>query len=321
MSTVIIQGGSTPPAPVRDFPGLIRRVREGLTWRGRRLRNLPHDLWLHWIVGRFARTERPQLEQARARHEREYERFDNPLVSVLIPTYNRGKLLVERTLPSVFSQTYQNFEIIVVGDCCPDDTPQRLAEVKDPRFRFFNLPERGKYPSDPLLRWKVAGSVPSNKALDMARGQWIAYLDDDDVFPPNHLERLLEVACQGNYELVYGRLLYERGPGEWVEDGGPVFPRGRWRFGKANVPHSAVLYRSYLRFFKYYLDAWRYGLPTDNLLWQRMGRAGVRAAFIHEVMAIQPLRPGEAMRTPDAVNHERAQRAHQAAATQAAAAI
>src|ERR1700682_5918611 len=81
-----------------------------------------------------------------------------PLVSVRIGTYNRSHLLFERSLPSVFNQTYTNFEIVVVGDGSTDDTAERFAKLDDTRVRFVNLPHQGVYPEDPTFRWMVAGT-------------------------------------------------------------------------------------------------------------------------------------------------------------------
>jgi len=253
----------------------------------------------------IARAERAELEAARAQFAASYAAISDPLVSVTIPTYNRGELLVRRTLPSVFAQTYRNLEIVIVGDCCPDDTPHRIATLADPRVRFVNLPRRGDYPSDPKKRWMVAGATPINASLALVRGAWISYLDDDDVYSPDHVEKLLRAAQTRDLELVFGRYRYEKTPGVWQEGRTREFPSGRPPFGRAGVPHSGVLYRSYLRFFRYYEDAWRYGLPTDNLLWQRMARAGVRTGFLDELVCIVPLRPGESAMSIDAVNFTR----------------
>jgi cellulose synthase/poly-beta-1,6-N-acetylglucosamine synthase-like glycosyltransferase len=76
-------------------------------------------------------------------------KIKEPLVSVLIPTYNRRKLLTERSLPSVLKQTYQNLEIIIIGDHCTDDTWEKMEEFNDKRIKFYNLPERREYPDDP----------------------------------------------------------------------------------------------------------------------------------------------------------------------------
>lgn len=225
------------------------------------------------------------LREARAEHERRYRQLAEPLVSVTIATYNRGRLLVERTLPSVFNQTYQNFEIVIVGDCCQDDTPRRIAALHDPRVRFVNLPQRGRYPRDPKRLHMVAGCVPINRARELARGDWLAYMDDDDVFTRDHIEALLEHAQKGNFEFVFARNQIEHDDGVWQESGGPSFPNGCRPFGGSAIPHRTVFYRSYLRFFRYRIDSWRYLMGSDTLVWLHMARAGVRAGFLNKMVA------------------------------------
>jgi len=89
---------------------------------------------------KYKLTEPILLRIMRSLHQGKYENIEeSPLVSVIIATYNRGRILVERTLPSIFSQSYQNFEVVIVGDHCPDNTPELLAKMKDPRVRFYNL--------------------------------------------------------------------------------------------------------------------------------------------------------------------------------------
>jgi len=67
---------------------------------------------------------------------------------------------VGRTLPSVFAQTYEPLEVIVVGDHCTDNTESLVEQLGDPRVRFVNLPHQGVYPVDPVHRWMVAGTLP-----------------------------------------------------------------------------------------------------------------------------------------------------------------
>ncbi len=245
--------------------------------------NVPQEL-LTW---RIALKERPLLLEARKKYEHLYRTMDNPLVSVTIPTYNRSKLLMERALPSVLNQTYQNFEIVIVGDCCTDDTEERIAELNDPRVRFYNLPQRGPYPSGRYQLWCVAGVPPMNRALEEARGLWIAHLDDDDVWKPQHLECALEAAYRTNAELVNTGMLVQRSPSEWVER----VPRRAYRFGAEAANHSSVVFRSYLKLFKYSEDVWRIPMPADRHLFMRMARAGVRYCFITEITTLKPLRP------------------------------
>jgi len=227
-----------------------------------------------------------------------------PLVSVLIPTWNRGALLAGRTLPTVLAQTYRRFEVVVVGDACTDDTEARLLALGDGRVRFVNLPERGRYPEDPLLRWMVAGTAPLNRALELAKGRWLAYIDDDDTWEPDHLESMLAHARATGAEFVYGAMEFQRSPSEWLR-------LGAWPPGTGRIPHSATLYRAYLRFLRYDLEAWRAGIGVDSLMWTRMAAAGVRFSFLDRVVAASPLRPGEDLQGQGAA--ERAQREYAAA--------
>ena len=77
---------------------------------------------------------------------RETFKKNQPLVTVCVATYNRAKLLTKRTLPSILNQTYNNIEIIVVGDCCTDSTQEDVLALGDTRIQFINLEKRGKYP-------------------------------------------------------------------------------------------------------------------------------------------------------------------------------
>jgi len=109
---------------------------------------------------------------------------DNPLISIVMPTYNRVSHL-QKALDSIFNQTYQNFEILLVGDKCPvlDTFVRAYDKAKDKRFKYYNL----------LHNYGPGGAVPRNYALKMmCSSKWIAYLDDDNEWNPNHLEHLVQ---------------------------------------------------------------------------------------------------------------------------------
>jgi glycosyltransferase involved in cell wall biosynthesis len=106
----------------------------------------------------------------------------SPLVSVVTPTYNRPDEL-HRALESVLSQTYADLELLVVGDDCPT-VDEVVAGISDPRLRHRNL----------TSRYADGGTSPRNFALKaMARGELIAYLDDDNSWDPGHLESLVDL--------------------------------------------------------------------------------------------------------------------------------
>lgn len=230
--------------------------------------------------------ERQLLIRAREEQESLYAASDaDPLVSVVIPTWNRGQLLAARTLPSVLNQTHRNIEVIIVGDCCTDRTGSLLASIDDPRIRFVNLPQRGQYPSDKRGLWQVAGSAPKNRGLELCSGAWIAPLDDDDVFTPDHIESLLRYAQNSGLELVYGKLRIEETPGMWKEKG-PVNEH-------MSIQNSTMLFRSYLKLFRSDINAWRVGLTGDYHRTIRYRETGVRIGYLDKVVALMPLRPGQ----------------------------
>jgi hypothetical protein len=242
----------------------------------------------------LAREDGARLAQAREQWEASYAHETEPLVSITTPTYNRARLLVERTLPAVLAQTYQHFEWIIVGDHCTDDTAALLSQVSDPRVRFVNLPKRPRYPRNRQKRWRVVGMEANNLAHDLARGSWVAYLDDDDVFTPEHLEKLLNYSRAGNYEFVGGISRLEVSPGKWIERGRTVPHQQAW----PEFSHSTVLYRSYMgHCFKYDARCLKVNASGDAFRWQRMFNVGVRAGFLQEVVTFLPLRPGEAERS------------------------
>jgi hypothetical protein len=237
-------------------------------------RKLIHGYWLmNWIK---RKRNRQMLRKVRGGADH-ISSIEAPLVSVIIPTYNRGQLLVKRAIPSVLNQTYQNFEIVIVGDHCTDDTQVLVQEIDDKRVSFHNLPTRSCYPANSRDRKLVAGATAANKALELSRGDWITRLDDDDEFSNNHIEALLKYALRCKYEFVYGRVEIEAAPNQWVIIGS--YPP---RCGQ--MTNIGVLYNSRLRFFGYDVLAWKYAEPDDWNLFRRMIEAGVRVGFIDEVV-------------------------------------
>lgn len=215
---------------------------------------------------RFGITEPLRLRLARARHEEAYtRRQDSPLVTVVIPTFNRSQILLERGVPTVLSQTHQNLELIIVGNSCTDDTSERLSRIDDPRLSFYNLSvRRPRRPDDAETRWYTAGSEPTNEGLERARGQWITWLGDDDLWTPDHIESLLHFAQEGRYEFVSAQYVEERfGERKIVYGERARSPYHTRRPAEPNDDSPRIggvqtwLYRSYLRFFRHNFDCWR----------------------------------------------------------------
>ena len=102
-------------------------------------------------------------------------RMHFPSVSVIIPTHNRGEML-RRAIDSVLSQTYKDFELIIVSDGSADETDKVIVSYTDPRIRF-------------LKHDKSRGaSAARNTGIRASIGQYIAFLDDDDEWTLDKLE-------------------------------------------------------------------------------------------------------------------------------------
>ena len=123
-----------------------------------------------------------------------YEKKAGPVVSVLVPTFNRPQYL-SKALASVLQQSYRNLQVVVINDG-GEDVSDIVNSFRDPRLTFINRKEnRGK-------------PYSLNEALNQAEGKYVAYLDDDDIFYPNHIETLVNALefktdCQVAYSDFY----------------------------------------------------------------------------------------------------------------------
>lgn len=121
-----------------------------------------------------------------------------PLISVVIPNYNNGRFLIE-CLESVLIQTYENMEIILVDDGSTDNSLQVLHLYED-KIGLISTENRG-------------ASAARNTGILMAEGEFIAFLDSDDMWEPTKLELQMEMMIGGDYDLIYcsGRDFFSTG--------------------------------------------------------------------------------------------------------------
>lgn len=119
----------------------------------------------------------------------EQKRIKN-LVSIIMPSYNTGAF-IEESIQSVLNQTYSNWELIIVDDCSTDNTLEILEKIDDDRIII-------------LKNEKNSGAAVSrNKALRKAKGQWVAFLDSDDLWYPQKLEKQLSFMKRNGYYFSY----------------------------------------------------------------------------------------------------------------------
>ena len=114
------------------------------------------------------------------------------LVSIIMPSFNCGEY-VEESIRSVQGQTYKNWELIFVDDCSKDDTIKKVSDLRnlDPRIRLFQN------------KLNSGAAVTRNSALVEAKGRWIAFLDSDDLWEPNKLEKQVAFMKEHGYDFTY----------------------------------------------------------------------------------------------------------------------
>jgi len=117
---------------------------------------------------------------------------DNPLVSVIVPVYN-AESYVDKCIRSLTAQTYANIEIIAVNDGSKDISGTIIEELAqtDKRIRFINQPNQGV-------------CIARNNGIDMARGEYLLFVDGDDFLEPDYVEALATAAMANDSDLVIG---------------------------------------------------------------------------------------------------------------------
>jgi glycosyltransferase involved in cell wall biosynthesis len=211
-----------------------------------------------------------------------------PEVSVLIPTRNRRELLLRRSLRSALLQEGIEHEVIVIDDGSTDDTPAHLEALHEPRVR--------------VIRRDVAGGAGAarNDGIDAARGEWIAFLDDDDAWAPHKLRVQLDAVRSAGADFAYaavvtvddrGRALYasaaaaERLAADTIAMSG--IPAG-----SSNILVRTELVRRLGGFDEQLVNL------EDWDLWIRLASAGVAVAVPEILVACLEHRGGKALTTP-----------------------
>ena len=113
------------------------------------------------------------------------------LISIITPTYNCGEFIAE-TIESVLKQTYKNWEMIIVDDCSTDNTNEIVNTyiTKDKRIKYY------------CLKKNSGAAIARTKAIDLAKGSYIAFLDSDDIWLPNKLEYQLFTMKKNNWNFT-----------------------------------------------------------------------------------------------------------------------
>jgi GT2 family glycosyltransferase len=194
----------------------------------------------------------------------------SPLVTVIIPTYNWSTVL-PYSIRSVLAQTLRDFELLVVGDGCTDDSEAVVSAIDDPRVRWINLPGNTGHQSG-----------PNNRGLREAKGEFVAYLGHDDLWLPHHLECMVAALQSTGAEVAYC-IVGAVAPG--ADTVSPLMPMPQAR---SWAPPSGMMHR---RAVTETTGGWTdyralRGAP-DVDFFRRIHSAGFRFEFVPHVTAIK----------------------------------
>ena len=194
----------------------------------------------------------------------------SPRVTVIIATYNWSSVL-PYSIGSVLRQTFADFELLVVGDGCTDDSEQVVASIDDPRVRWINLPANTRHQSG-----------PNNEGLRQARGELIAYLGHDDLWLPHHLQAHVAAIDASAAAMTYSLLL-------WLDpDDGQLWPAvPRPQSGWWSPPTATVHRRNVTEALGGWRDYREIDDPPEIDLWRRARDAGFQFVFVPRLTAIK----------------------------------
>jgi hypothetical protein len=178
-----------------------------------------------------------------------------PRVTVITATFNWATVL-PYSLGSALDQTFDDFELLVIGDGCTDESADVVAAIEDPRVRWHNLATNVGHQTG-----------PNNEGLRLAQGELVAYLGHDDLWLPEHLE-VMVAAIDAGAPIVHGSSAIV-----WEADRPELWPPPGWTWAPGDwIPPTTAVHERALA-----VDAggWRHPretgtLPPDAELWQRL---------------------------------------------------
>lgn len=194
-----------------------------------------------------------------------------PSVTIILPTFNWSAVL-PFSIGSALRQTFADFELLVIGDGCTDDSATVVGEIGDERVRWINLATHVGHQSG-----------PNREGLRQARGRLVAYLGHDDLWLPHHLECLVP-AIEGGADMAFGLTAMVRPDGFTLEPAPsrPRYTSGLW------IPPTSVVHR---RHVVEHVGGWRHPreIPIDAEadLWRRVHDAGHTIDAVPRLTAIK----------------------------------
>ena len=197
---------------------------------------------------------------------------DYGLVSIIMPNYNSEKYLND-TVKSVLSQTYQNWELLFVDDCSTDNSLAFACSFEDERIRIFQN------------KTNSGAAISRNYALRMAKGKWIAFLDSDDLWMPEKLEK--QITYMQTNDIAFSFTDYDV-----IDESNQIVSTYKPHLDVCK--YKDILKHNHIGCLTVIYNADRLGkvlMPTDAIkredmaCWLHITKKGVQAHCLHECLA------------------------------------
>ncbi|WP_313449029.1 glycosyltransferase [Streptococcus parasuis] len=196
------------------------------------------------------------------------------LVSIVMPAYNCEKYVVE-AINSILAQTYRNWELLVLDDGSKDNTLRIIEEFSQKDSRIKALPN-GK---------NIGVSATRNRGIELASGEWIAFLDSDDMWKPEKLEKQFEIVEKEAAEFLFTGSSYINEEGEAYKEIFEVPEKITYKkLRNQNVIScsSVLVKKKYFEHIKMEKDE----MHEDYAVWLRILKTGVTAFGVNEPLLI-----------------------------------
>ncbi|MEA2568321.1 MAG: hypothetical protein QOI24_322 [Acidobacteriota bacterium] len=194
-----------------------------------------------------------------------------PRVTVILPTYNWSSVL-RYAIASVLRQTFTDYELLVIGDGCTDDSAQVVVEAGDARVRWIGLPTNSGHQS-----------APNNVGLSQASGEIVAYHGHDDLWLPHHLAVMVDALESSGADLAHSLCLLVPSDDEagWL-----IIPQPE--LGSYAPPLCVTHRRSLTERIGGWRDYHELGTtPPDVELWRRAAASGAAFTFVPRLTGIK----------------------------------
>lgn len=196
------------------------------------------------------------------------------LISIVMPAFNSEKY-IEVAITSVINQSYPTWELIVIDDCSKDNTVQVIRELskKDERIRFIINGEN------------LGVSATRNKGISLANGNWIAFLDSDDMWEESKLQKQMTLVEETGAEFLFTGSSFINEAGEYYKG---VFDVPKKVTFKTLRMHNVISCSSVLIMKKFFEDIKmeRDDMHEDYAVWLKVLKTGVCAYGINEPLLI-----------------------------------